>query len=122
MNHLKESAITKKKQKENISSDKAIILNFFKENPHRSFTTKEIEEKTFATKNNVHKRISELIREGLIMSGTKKKVGKTKVNCWILSSPYHVEQLKRRQLETDYKNWLKQGERFKDLIDESKGL
>ncbi len=113
MNHLKESAITQQKQKENIKGEKALIYNFFKANKYRSFTTKEVEMQSGATTKNCHKRISELIREGLIMSGTKKKVGKTKVNCWILSSPEHIEQLKKRQLETDYKNWVKMGLRFK---------
>lgn len=116
MNHLKQSAQTKETQKENIKGEKAIILNFFKENRHRSFTTKEVEMQSGASVKNCHKRISELIREGLIMSGRKVKSKNGYANCWILSSVQHIEQLKKRQLETDYKNWLKQGEKFKDLI------
>jgi translation initiation factor RLI1 len=115
MNTTTSSAITHKAQKENIKSLKNRILAHFKEFQWQSFSSQDID----LTLNiqNSHKRISELLREGLICFVGREKIGKNTFNKYIYSSPEHREKLKQSLFNQDFKAWLKQGERFSHLVE-----
>ncbi len=115
MNTTTTSAMTHEAQSKNIKSQKDRILNLFKNNDFRTYTYYQVDAE-LGIKNS-HKRISELLREGLIMTAGKLHEVNKYYNLYIYSSPQHREQLKQAMREQDFKAWLKQGERFKDLVE-----
>jgi translation initiation factor RLI1 len=115
MNTTTSSAITHEAQSENITSLKNRILDHFKAYQWQSFSSQDID-LTLNIKNS-HKRISELLREGLICLVGREKIGKRTFNKYIYASEQHREQLKQALFEQDFKAWLKQGERFSHLVE-----
>jgi GH15 family glucan-1,4-alpha-glucosidase len=109
------SAITHKAQSENITSLKNRILAHFKEFQWQSFSSQDID-LTLNVKNS-EKRISELLRDGSIMLVNREKIGKRTFNKYVFASPEHREQLKQALFNQDFKAWLKQGEKFKHLVE-----
>lgn len=109
------SAITHKAQYENIASLKNKILDHFKAYQWQSFSSQDIDIELNIK--NSHKRISELLRDGLIMFVGREKIGDRTYNKYIYSSPEHRDKLKQALFEQDFKAWLKQGEKFKHLVE-----
>ena len=115
MNTLIVSALTHEEQSENIKGKKNRIFDFFKRNQGQAFSSNDIDMKLNIE--NSYKRISELLREGLIMPvGMVKDSGKWS-NRYIYSSPEHRDILIKKMFEQDFKSWVKQGERFKELME-----
>ena len=115
MNTTTSSAITHEAQSENITSLKNRILEHFKAYQWQSFSSQDID--LTLNVNNSHKRISELLREGLICFVGREKISKRTYNKYIYSSEQHREQLKKALFNQDFKAWLKQGERFSHLVE-----
>ena len=115
MNSNTTSAITYELQTENIKSQKELILSYFKIMQYQSFTSIEIDN-ALSLKNS-HKRISELLREGLIMVCGRITVKNRAFNLYVYSSEQHREQLKKALFMQDFKAWVKMGERFKELAE-----
>ena len=113
LNSTTASAITYELQSENIKSQKELILSYFKIMQHQSYTSIEID--AALSLKNSHKRISELIREGLIMVVGRIKIDNRACNLYVYSSEAHREQLKKALFMQDFKAWVKQGERFNHL-------
>ena len=113
MNSNTTSAITYELQKTNIKSQKELILSYFKIMQYQSFTSIEID--AALNLKNSHKRISELLREGLIMVVGRITVKNRAFNLYVYSSEQHREQLKKALFMQDFKAWVKMGERFKEL-------
>lgn len=106
------SSINNELFKEDKVSLKNKILKIFENNPQKEFTQRDIDKLLF-TKNS-YKRISDLLREGLIYCCGNIKVDKKHYSLYKLTSVENIEGKKREQLQKDYEAWKKEGERFKE--------
>jgi hypothetical protein len=114
MNTTTSSAITKKAQKENINSQRSKIFAHFEKFKAESFSSVEIDME-LGMKNS-EKRISELLRDGKIMIVGREKINKKTYNKYLYADEIHREQLIKAMFEQDFKAWVKQGEKFKELV------
>lgn len=109
------SAYTHQQQKSNIKSHREKLLNFFKENSSQRFTSEDLD--IILNLKDSHKRVSELHREGLILPVCKVKSKKQRkaFNFYQLTPEHLIESVKKEVFESDFKAWVKQGEKFKHL-------
>lgn len=110
------SAYTHQQQKENIKSHREKLLNFFKENSSQRYTSEDLD--IILNLKNSHKRTSELHRDGLIYVADKVKAESQKktFNFYQLTPEHLIESVKKEVFESDFKAWVKQGEKFKHLV------
>jgi hypothetical protein len=119
MNTQKSSAITHSDNIAEITHVKGLVYKYFQDRPLDSFTAKDVATDLQINSVIVNCRISELLRDGLLMPvGTIKK-NKSTFNKFMYAPEHERERLVREMLLQDYKSWLKKGEKFSVIIDEA---